>query len=320
MVLKLIKDINLFCEIAEKEIGVFGSKKWLSVYGNKLTVVGIYKDEHQLIGGFYFMKTKKYGFSFAKLPPYSPNCGLFFISESKNKSSLNNFSKEVISEVCDYFTKNKSALYVLAFPSEIIDLQPFIWAKYKVIPNYTYRIDLLKSLEDIKSDFDPKNRNAINKAIKEDVTIFENFLDPKELFTFFMSSLSTTGANIYEDELKNIFLKFSDSLNSFSLQAIKNKEILGSVFCIYDKNNCYYLLGGINKTAGIQGINNILVQKSIEKAKELGCKTFDFEGSMIKGVEKFFRSFGPELIPYYTVNKAKLPIELLLKFKKRELF
>jgi hypothetical protein len=56
-----------------------------------------------------------------------------------------------MSEVCTFFTNQKSALTVLAFPSSIIDFQPFIWDKYKVIPNYTYRINFEKSLEDIKS-------------------------------------------------------------------------------------------------------------------------------------------------------------------------
>jgi hypothetical protein len=115
-------------------------------------------------------------------------------------------------------------------------------------------------------------------------------------------------------------LDFSNEANSFCWTAHKNHEVLGMVFCIFDKNACYYLLGGINKQAGIQGINNLLVQKSIERAKELDCRIFDFEGSMLKGVEKFFRSFGPELFPYFTVNKAALPLEILLKFKKRELF
>ncbi len=310
----------MFCEKAEPGIGVFASKKWLSVYGDALTLIGIYKDERQLIGGFYFLNTKKYGFTFLKLPPYTPHCGLFFTSDSKNNSSVNNFSKEIMNEVCDFFTAQKSALTVLAFPSAIIDFQPFIWNKYKVIPNYTYRIDLQKSIEDIKSNFDSKNRNVINKAIKEEVVVTENDLGKEELYQFFINSLNTTDANIYEEELKNIFTKFSDDTNSFSVVAKKNSELLGIVFCVFDKNTCYYLLGGVNKKSGIQGVNNLLVQKSIEKAKALGCTTFDFEGSMLKGVEKFFRSFGPELVPYFTVNKASLPLEILLKFKKRELF
>lgn len=320
MILKLINDINLFAEKAEPIIGVFGSKKWLSVYGDKLQLIGIYKDELQLIGGFYFLKTKKYGFNFVKLPPYTPHCGLFFVSESKNKSSINNFSKEVMNDICLYFTQQKSSLTILAFPSEIIDFQSFIWDKYKVIPNYTYRINLSNSIEDIKSNFDTKNRNVISKAIKEEVVVTENSLKQEELLKFFKTSLTTAGANVYDEELKNIFLNFADASNSFALIAKKGDEFFGTVFCVYDKNTCYYLLGGVNKNSGVQGINNLLIQKSIEKAKELGCKTFDFEGSMLKGVEKFFRGFGPELIPYYTVNKASLPLEILLKYKKREIF
>ncbi len=318
----ILKSINsdTYSNNAEAHLGVFASKKWLSVYNAKLTFIGIFKDEHQLIGGFFYLKTKRFGASFIKLPPYTPHCGLFFINESKNYSSKSGFEKEVIDEVCNYISSQKSALNILAFPHTIKDLQPFIWNKYKVIPNYTYQLSLLKSIEEIKTDFDSKNRNVINKAIKEEVIVTENTLSKQQLYDFFISSLNNTDANIYEEELKNIFLKFSDSSNSFSQIAYKNEELLGVVFCVYDKNNCYYLLGGINKKSGIQGINNLLVLKSIEKAKQLGCSMFDFEGSMLKGVEKFFRSFGGQLIPYYTVNKATFFIEVLLKFKKRELF
>ncbi len=320
MILKPIHNLETFCEKAEPIIGVFASKKWLSIYGNALSLVGIYKDEHQLIGGFYFINTKKYGASFIKLPPYTPHCSLFFVSDSKNNSAINSNTKEILTEVCNYISAQKSTLKIIAFPYSIKDLQPFIWQKYKVIPNYTYQLNLLKSIEELKTNFDSKNRNVINKAIKDDISVTENTLSKQQMFDFFISALNTTDANIYENELKNIFLSFSDESNSFCKIAQKDNQLLGLVFCIFDKNVCYYLLGGVNKQAGLQGINNLLVLKSIEKAKQLGCSIFDFEGSMIKGVEKFFRSFGGELVPYYTVSKANILLELFLKFKKREIF
>ena len=67
-------------------------------------------------------------------------------------------SKEIMNEVCTYFLNQKSSLSILAFPSNIIDFQPFIWNKFKVIPNYTYRINLNQSLETIQSNFDSKNQ------------------------------------------------------------------------------------------------------------------------------------------------------------------
>jgi len=318
----ILKPINIeeYAQRSGPATGVFGSKKWLSVYGDELTIIGIFKDEHQMIGGFYFLKTKKFGFTFLKLPPYTPHCGLFFVSESKNNSSVNNFSKDIMNEVCRFFSNQKSALVILAFPFYIKDLQPFIWDKYKVVPNFTYQIDLTAGIESIKGNFDSKNRNVINKAIKEEVIVKENAIDKQKLYDFFINSLGSTDANIYKKELSNILLQFSENSNSFSLVAQKEDQLLGAVFCIYDQKTCYYLLGGVKKEARVAGVNNLLVQRSIEKAQDLGCRVFDFEGSMLPGVEKFFRSFGPDLVPYYTVNKAKLPLEILLKFKKRELF
>lgn len=321
MIIKTINNPDSFFLTSEKEASIFTSKKWLSVYGKELNLIGIYKDDGiQIIGGFYYYLTKKGGFNFIKLPPYTPHCGLFFHCESKNNAAKNNFTKEVMTEVCNYFDKQNKALTILAFPSNVIDLQPFIWSKYKVIPNYTYRIHLKQSIEEIIAGFDPKNRNAISKANKEGITVTENKLGKDALYNFFVNSLNETNANVYEKELRNIFLNFSEKTNSFSLEAWLDTNLVGVVFCIYDANSCYYLLGGVNKSAGVAGINNLLILKSIEKAKGIGCSIFDFEGSMLKGVEKFFRSFGPDLVPYYTVNKASLPLEVFLKFKKRENF
>lgn len=317
MILREIS-ISTYSSIAYPYIGVLASVEWLSIYDG-LTCVGIFNNEH-LIGGFYYLKVKKFGFDFIKLPPYSPYCGLFFINESKNKSAKNDFTKEIMTEVSHYISRQRATLCILAFPSEIIDMQPLIWDKFKVVPSYTYRIDLTKSIDIIKSNFDSKNRNKINKALKENLVIEENGLEQKNQYDFFRSFLSSTGANVYENVLKNINTKFPNENNSFCFSAKKNNELLGAVFCIYDKNTCYYILAAVNKNSGVQGVNNLLVQKCIEKSKDLGCTTFDFEGSMLKGVEKFFRSFGPELFPYFTVNKAILPLEMLLKFKKRELF
>lgn len=306
--------------MAEQHIGVFAGEKWLAVYKDALTMMGIYKDEHQLIGAFYFVNTKKFGLKFIKLPPYTPHCALFYKHESKNVSSELNFSKEIMHSVCDFLENQKFALCVLAFPSGIKDMQPFFWKNYKVVPHYTYRINLLQNIEVIQSNFDAKNRNAINKAIKEQVVVRESSMNKESLYHYFSQSLHKAGANVYESELKAIFTEFSEPSNSFAMQAFLDNKIIGTVFCVYDKKNCYYLLAGIDKEVKVQGINNLLVLKCIEKAKLLSCEVFDFEGSMLKGVEKFFRSFGPELVPYYTINKANIMLELALKFKKRSSF
>jgi lipid II:glycine glycyltransferase (peptidoglycan interpeptide bridge formation enzyme) len=317
MIVKRLYDLDEFCQLLEPNIGLFASKLWLNVYGEALHLIGIYQDDHQIIGGFFYFETKKLGFTIIRLPPYTPHCCLYFNFKGTNTAAINGAKKEVMIAVCNYIKSQKCLLSILAFPSSIVDMQSFIWSDFKVIPNYTYRIALNCSFDQIRANFDSKNRNAINKSIRDGVLVKASSMSKNEEFVFFDRALREAGANVYPSILSGIFNQFSNDSNSFCLVASHGDKNLGMVFCVFDNEVCYYLLAGLNKQSGFQGVNNLLVQESIKKAMSLGCSTFDFEGSMIKGVEKFFRSFGAELHPYYTTNRAWFPLELVLKKLRR---
>jgi hypothetical protein len=302
------------------EAGVFNSPQWLSIYGKNLKLLGLFNNDDKLFGAFFIYIEKKAGLSRYRSAPYTPHCGLFFTNPSKNRSSVNSFNKDVIEHIVEYLNSKKPALLTLAFPTKFNDMQFFNWSGYKVVPNYTYQIDLHQSIEDIAKEFDPKNRNLISKVEKEEHLISDS-CDKEVLYKFLATSLETAGAKVYDQFLKTIVCDYSNPDNSF-VYVLKNKEgrISSAVMCIYDRQAAYYLLAGNNRDHMINGANNLLVHKSIIKAKELGCKIFDFEGSMIKSVEKFFRSFGGQIVPYYTVNKGKFLIETVLKLKMPSTF
>jgi hypothetical protein len=318
-----IKEIDIndkaYAEISA-QASVFNSPQWLSIYGSNLKLLGLFNNDEKLFGAFFIYVEKKAGLTRFRCAPYTPHCGLFFSSLSKNRSSINSFNKEVIEQIVDYLNSRKPALLTLAFPTKFNDMQFFNWSGYKVIPNYTYQIDLQQSIDDITKEFDPKNRNIISKVEKEEHNISDS-CDKETLFKFLSTSLDTAGARVYSQLLKKIICDYSNPDNSFVF-VLKNKEgqISSAVMCIYDRHSAYYLLAGNNRDHMINGANNLLLQKSIIKAKELGCKVFDFEGSMIKSVEKFFRGFGGQIVPYYTVNKGKFLIETVLKLKMPSTF
>ncbi|MGJ0302835.1 hypothetical protein NG774_05830 [Aliarcobacter cryaerophilus] len=58
--------------------------------------------------------------------------------------------------------------------------------------------------------------------------------------------------------------------------------------------------------------NNAIQFESIKYALESG-RRFDFEGSMIESIEKYFRSFGAIQKPYFHITKTNSKI---LKLKK----
>lgn len=59
------------------------------------------------------------------------------------------------------------------------------------------------------------------------------------------------------------------------------------------------------------------VFEAIQHSQEIGLKAFDFEGAVISAIERYFRGFGGTLTPYFTVNKAWLPLEMALKMWPR---
>lgn len=319
----IIKEIeindNAYADLSA-QASVFNSPKWLSIYGKGLKLLGLFNNDDKLFGAFYIYVEKKAGITRYRSAPYTPHCGLFFTNPSKNRSSINSFNKDVIEHIVDYLNSKKPSLLTLAFPTKFNDMQFFNWSGYKVVPNYTYQIDLNQSVEDITKEFDSKNRNVISRVEKEGHSISDS-CDKETLYNFLNTALAGAGAKVYPQFLKTIICNYSNPDNSFVF-VLKNKEghISSAVMCIYDKHASYYLLAGNNRDHMINGANNLLVQKSIIKAKELGCKVFDFEGSMIKSVEKFFRSFGGQIVPYYTVNKGKFLIETVLKLRMPSTF
>ena len=308
---------ELFTKESVKETSVFNSSNWLRIYTNTLSYFLI-QESGEVLGGFYLMKGKKFGFNYYRLPPYTPHCGFFTRVDSKNVAVTQSKQKQIIEAFAAFCTDAKVGLIMLAMPTGITDLQPFIWRNFKVVPNYTYTIQLTQPLETIVQGFDPKNRNMINKAIREDIVVNDEMQSGVELYTYFSKHLKNAGANVYERELEQLLTVFTTTENSFTLTALKANQVIGRVTCAYDTTTCYYLLGATEREP--QGVNNLLVLKAIEKAKNLGCSVFDFEGSMLQGVEKFFRGFGGKMHPFFTFNKAALPVEILLKFRKRHIF
>jgi hypothetical protein len=62
-------------------------------------------------------------------------------------------------------------------------------------------------------------------------------------------------------------------------------------------------LGAVREEAKQSNLSPLLLWEGIQLASNYKCHTFDFEGSMIPGVERFFRSFGGEPVVYNNISK-----------------
>lgn len=297
---------------------VFNSPHWLALYRG-LELYGIYNLNKELIGAFNLFKAAKLGLNYYITPPYSPSNGLFFINPAQNTPNRNTFEKSVHEALSNFFSQLHAPLFITAFPTGFTDMQPYFWNKFKVVPNYTYCLSLQPSEETLFNELTGEKRKSIRKAEKDGVEIrrCEDYKEVKELV---LKTFNRKDKTVSQDFLNKILFEFATAKNSFAFVASYQNKLSACTFCVFDGNTSYYLFGGYDDTNKHHGAGVSCMWHSILFAKKAGINTFDFEGSMLPEVERYFREFGGQLTPYYTLQKALLPLEMLLKLKMRNRF
>lgn len=302
------------------EVGtIFNTLEWGVIYQEKIQYYGIYNEGEKLIGGFSIYKEKKYGLSIYRNLPFTPGIGPFLKVEAQNPVSIMDTWKDVISIMAAFMENLPYSIISFSIDRHVIDTQPFIWKKFKVVPGYTYIMDLTLSIDDIWKRMSNDRRKNIKRGQNDSLTV-EQINDFEIIKYLVLKTFSRQQKKTNEHYLDKILFKFATNENSFAFLTVKDKKPIACVFCIYDKNTAYYLLGGYDHEDKHHGAGALSMWEAIKYSKEKRLRYFDFEGSMVPRIERYFRGFGGQLTPYYRINKAKLPIEMLLKFFKRELF
>ncbi|MCD7850930.1 MAG: hypothetical protein LUH63_15070 [Parabacteroides sp.] len=90
-----------------------------------------------------------------------------------------------------------------------------------------------------------------------------------------------------------------------------------AVFIVWQESSAWYLAGGGDPALRESGAHSLILWECIRYVSQF-TDVFDFEGSMIPGVERFFREFGAIQTPFFTITKGKLSLlnRVYLKMKR----
>jgi hypothetical protein len=83
----------------------------------------------------------------------------------------------------------------------------------------------------------------------------------------------------------------------------KNNNYHAGLFLVHDATHSYYLCGGSNSLFPNSGAMSGLMWQAIQTSIALGKSYFDFEGSMITGINNFFKNFAPQEYSYWNIQK-----------------
>ncbi len=298
---------------------IFHSPEWYRMFGDRLVLCGLYNSADDLQGGFALFSEDRLGFRVLRDPPFTPFCGPFINIESQKPVTIRKRQREAIEAMAEFLDKQRCALLYVCLPPTFMDTLPFSWKRFKVTPHYTYRLDLSHSLEEIRNGMSSVRRRNIRKAQNDGLTT-RPLNDPSVVRGLVRRTFGRQAKRIRTDYLDSILFEFATPENSYAFATYRGDYPIACCFVVHDQDTAYYLLGGYAEDEKHHGAGVAAMFEAIRQAQSLGLKTFDFEGSIIPPIEKYFREFGGVLTPYFAITRAWLPLEMVLKLVKREIF
>jgi hypothetical protein len=182
---------------------------------------------------------------------------------------------------------------------------PLAWHGFTQTTHYTWRLPRLDDLDEILGNARENVRREIRKAEKRGVTVEEGSLEAfQDVHLETISYQEIGSAEASRQALQRIESAAAPRGARLILLARDGDgRVHAGGYFVRDDRWVYYLVGASDPSLRTSGASSLVLWKGIEHAAEHGLG-FDFEGSMLRSVERFFRAFGGEPAPYSIVRKT----------------
>ncbi|MFP3982442.1 MAG: GNAT family N-acetyltransferase [Desulfurivibrionaceae bacterium] len=183
---------------------------------------------------------------------------------------------------------------------------PFYWRGYKQTTRYTYVLPDISDNKQLWSGFQKDIRGNIRKAEDRYGVRIRFGEDIGELFPVLRKTFDRQDKRLPFSE--HFLYKVDHAAAAEGKRAI----ILGEdaegrfhagTYIVWEGDTAYQLLNGYDPELRQSGAGSLCVWSAIKKAAQ-HVSRYDFEGSMLEPVERFFRAFGAMQVPYFRVERT----------------
>ncbi len=300
--IKIYRDLCL----KEKTIPLFSQAWWLdATAGDGNWNVALVMTGTEVQAAMPYVVNKRYGFTLLGQPALTQTLGPWlreinakYAKKLSSQKDLMNGLIKILPEFHHYSQK---------WPHQQTNWLPFFWANFKQTTRYTYVLPDLSNEELIWNGIQQNIRTDIRKArdkfgikIREDLGIDE-FLKLNKL-VFDRQGIDPPYSEAFVKSI-DAACTAKNSRRIFIAEDLQGRQHAG-IYLIWDENSAYYLMGGGDPDLRNSGATSLCMWEAIKFSTTV-TKRFDFEGSMIEPVERFFRAFGAIQTPYFSVTKTR---------------
>ena len=242
---------------------------------------------------------KKLGIKYLYQPLFSQQLGIF-------PTPSNAIFDVFIAEIKDRFKYADMQLNAMNIPGENNGAVFF--------ERKNYLLSLTNDFKSIISGYSKNTKRNITKAQKQDLSIIEG-IRFEDYLEFKAKNLPAGVDQSAIDKLKSLiaFGEYKGFGKIYGVYTPENDLCAAVYFCRW-KDRVIYFNAASNEEGKNTGAMYYLINRFIEDNAEKNL-ILDFEGSMIPGVERFYKGFGAKPETYFQLKYNRLP--LLLRWLKR---
>lgn len=294
------KRYQLLCQ-KEETIPVFCEPWWLdTVCGkDKWDVIVINDKESRIEASLpYFLPNPQK----ITMPAFTQTMGPWIRKGRGNYSTELSRKQRLMKEIIKKLPQVSQ--FAQNFHYSITDWLPFYWEGFKQTTRYSYVISDISNTNAIYNKFSGKTRGAIRKAeMKNNLSVATDL--PDNLFfdhyhkTYERQNIKAPNRNVLSEIIKSG--RDTGKVKTFFAKDPHNNIHSIGLF-VWNRFSGYYLFGSADSNLRNSGAQSLLLWKMIQFAAKTTTR-FDFEGSMIQGIENSFRKFGGQQLSYFRITK-----------------
>jgi hypothetical protein len=291
------------CNI-ESSIPLFSQAWWLdAVAGDSWDAVLVY-DKGQVVGALPFMLCQSWGLKLLSQPKLTQTLGPWVRpSEAKYANALA-FEKDVLGALADGLPQFD--MYRQNWDCARLNWLPFYWRGYQQTTRYTYVLSDISNTEQLWTGFQRDIRGNIRKAEERFGVTVRFSEDIDDLIPVLRKTFERQGSKLpFSDQFLRNVDQAATAKNKRAIVLGEDAEgkLHAGTYIVWEGDTAYQLLNGYDPELRQSGAGSLCVWSAIQKASQY-VNRYDFEGSMLEPVERFFRAFGARQVPYLRLERT----------------
>jgi hypothetical protein len=183
---------------------------------------------------------------------------------------------------------------------------PLHWQGFTQTTHYTWRLSDVSDPERVFAGLRENVRREIRKARKSGLAVEEGTL--ADYLRIHEKAAAEQGRPAEASTNRPVIERVDAAAaergsRDILLARDANGRVHAGAYFVHDARWTYYLLGGSDPAVRTSGAASLVMWAAIERAGE-GGTGFDFEGSMLRHVERFVRAWGGTPTPYSIVRRT----------------